>query len=417
MSLLTQQMAEAEAALTDSDRRIALRFLDEHLARGGLDIRGYNELHEVLRVFSEISLLLFPPSVGPDEIVMHRVRFLSKRVADTFHAFGERIGAHLKSAQRAMQELPELAVSQENICRHNLQIWRRRLRRLHAPSKDDVNLYRYFLAEFDDEVYCPLLQLHRVQPEHHSWQLHPWFDHIRSCMISIEENIEEANKIVTELDTEFTFGSWMADGEQRDAKSSTAKQPPATKKIDSEKRATLSKSESNTDLLESLEDFFKGPEVANGGNNLTTLQKEYHIAASNAEGGLTTPRVFTRSFDELEDSVKDLRLHHINFSTSDADHDAGGEVKIKDFALRTPCLIPSPATLLTRREALCAREPTWEHRLIGGQVVHSRRPHDRERAQTVDERGGGLDAWLAESPSPGRAGSIYSRVPHRQQTL
>lgn len=289
--------------------------------------------------------------------------------------------------------------------------------RLHAPSNDNVNLYRHFLAEFDDEVYCPLLQLHRVQPEHHSWQLHPWFDHIRSCMISIEENIEEANKIVTELDTELTFGSWMVDDVQRDHKSGTVKQPRATKDIDSGKRATLSNSRSNTDMLESLDDFFEGPEVVNGGDNLTALQKEYHIAAGSDGGGLTTPRVFTRSFDELEDSVRGLRLHHINLSISDADHDAGGDVKIKDFALRTPCLLPSPATLLERREALCARESTWERRLIGGQVVHSRRPHDRNRAQTVDERGGGLDAWLAESPSPSRAGSIHSRVLHRQHTL
>ena len=128
MSLLTQQLAKAKAAFTDSDRSVALRFLDEHLARGGLDISSYNELHEVLRMFSEISLLLFPPSLGPDEIVTRRVRFLSKRVADTFHSFGKPIGAHLQFAQRAMQKLPDLAVSQENIRRHNLQIWRRRLR-------------------------------------------------------------------------------------------------------------------------------------------------------------------------------------------------------------------------------------------------------------------------------------------------
>ena len=124
MSLLTRQLAEDKAP----DRPITLRLLDEHLARGGLDIEGYNELHEVLRMFGEISLLLFPPSLGPDEIVMRRVRLLSKHIADAFHTFGERIGAHLKSAQRAMQELPDLAVSQDNIRRHNLQIWRRTLR-------------------------------------------------------------------------------------------------------------------------------------------------------------------------------------------------------------------------------------------------------------------------------------------------
>lgn len=128
MSLLTQQLAEQKAALADPDRPVALRFLDEQLARGGLDIKGYNKLRDVLSMFSEISLLLFPCSLSLDEIVMRRVKFLSKQIADAFHSFGEEINAHLKSAQRAMQELPDLAVSQENVRRHNLQIWRRRLR-------------------------------------------------------------------------------------------------------------------------------------------------------------------------------------------------------------------------------------------------------------------------------------------------
>jgi hypothetical protein len=128
MSLLTQQLAEQKAALADPDHPVALRFLDEQLARGGLDINGYNKLREVLSMISEISLLLFPCSLGLDVIVMRRVKFLSKHIADAFHSFGEEIGAHLKSAQRAMQELPDLAMSQENIRRHNLQIWRRILR-------------------------------------------------------------------------------------------------------------------------------------------------------------------------------------------------------------------------------------------------------------------------------------------------
>jgi len=128
MSLLTQQLKEEKAALANSDYPTALRFLDDQLARGGLDSNGYSKLHEVLEMFSEISLLLFPPIHDLDETVMRRIKFLSKRIADAFHTFGEETDAHFKSAQRAMQELPDLAVSQENIRRHNLQIWRRKLR-------------------------------------------------------------------------------------------------------------------------------------------------------------------------------------------------------------------------------------------------------------------------------------------------
>jgi hypothetical protein len=154
-------------------------------------------------------------------------------------------------------------------------------------------------------------------------------------------------------------------------------------------------------MLESLDEFFEGAESANSGGSLTQPQKAYDIAAGSGKDGSTTPRVFTRSFDELEESIKDLRLHHINLSTVED----GSQTKVKDFALRTPCLLPSPGTLFERREALCTPQ----------------RSYDRHRAQTVDERSGGLDAWLAESPSSdkslGRAGSIRSRVLHRQHTL
>ena len=235
-------------------------------------------------------------------------------------------------------------------------------------------------------------------------------------MLSLEENVEEANKIVTELETEYTFGSSAAEDVQRRDKTEMAKQPSAVKNSGRGDKAALSRSKSNTDMLESLDEFFKGLEGVNNNDSLPCAQKEYHIATGTGEDGSVTPRIFTRSFDELENSIRGLRLQHIDLSTDDDSPDEDGTVKVKDFAFRTP--LPSPATLLERREALCARESTWEHRLIGGEIVHSRRPH---RAQTVDERGGGLDAWLAESPSPDmtmeRASTIRSRVPHRQQTL
>ena len=78
-------------------------------------------------------------------------------------------------------------------------------RALHQPSRNDVNLYRYFLIYFDSQVHAPFLQLHRAEPEHNSWQLRHFFDHIRDCMISLQDNTEEANKIVNELDTEVDF--------------------------------------------------------------------------------------------------------------------------------------------------------------------------------------------------------------------
>jgi hypothetical protein len=128
MSLHTSPLAGTQAATADSDRPDALRFLDEHLERGGLDKNGYDELYKIVAMLDEISLLLFPHSHSVDARVMRRVKSLSHHIANTFHTFGEQVDVHLKAAQRAMQELPDLAVKQEKVRRHNLKIWRRRLR-------------------------------------------------------------------------------------------------------------------------------------------------------------------------------------------------------------------------------------------------------------------------------------------------
>ena len=182
------------------------------------------------------------------------------------------------------------------------------------------------------------------------------FAHIRDCMLSLEENVEEANKIVTELETEYTFGSWAAEDLQRRDKTETAKQPSAAKDAGRGNKAALSTSKSNTDMLESLDEFFEGPEGVSYNDSVPCAQKEYDIVTGTGEDGSATPRVFTRSFDELEDSVRGLRLQHIDLSSDDDGPDEDDTVKVKDFAFRKP--LPSPATLLERREALCAREST-----------------------------------------------------------
>lgn len=269
-------------------------------------------------------------------------------------------------------------------------------------------------------MHSYFLQLHRDAPEHNIWQLRHLLNHIRDCIVSLQENIEEANEIVSNLDTEFTIGTWGADGVQRVERFNEPERLSLVKEPNRKTRAVEARSKTINDKLKILDDFFGEPESGKTEDSQASPQKQYGIVPGSGEGGLKTPRVFTRSFDELEDSVRSLGLHRINVSIDGAS-DANGAIKVKDFALHTPCLLPSPATLLERREALCTRQPTWEHRLIGGQLVQSRRPHDRYRAQTIDERGDSLDAWLAKSLSPDRSldrtGSIRSRVLHRQHSL
>ena len=243
-----------------------------------------------------------------------------------------------------------------------------------------------------------------MNPRHNSWQLRHRLNHIRDCIIFLCENVEESNKLVTDLDAEFAFGSWsMNQG---------GKQPPPIKVINDEQKA-IARNKKTNDMLINLDVFFEDSD-----------SPTYNIAAGVGEDGPEVPRVFTGSFSELQQSVQGLKLHRVNLSTG-SEFETGSDVQVKDFAmrtpLRTPCLLPSPATLLERREALSAREPTWEHRLIGGQVVQSRRPHDRNRAVTVDERGGGLEAWLSAPPTPDkavdRAGRMNMRILQRQHTL
>jgi hypothetical protein len=265
-------------------------------------------------------------------------------------------------------------------------------------------MYRHLLAYFDSEVHTPFLQLHRVNPQHNSWHQRHRLNHIRECFVFLYANVEEANKLVTELDAEFSFGSWSM---------KEAEKPLSPINETKNEQKAIGQNQKTTDVLISLDKFFD-----------ESASPTYSIAAGVGEARPEMPRVFTSSLSDLQESVQGLRLHRVNLST-DSDFESGGDVQVKDFALReplrTPYLLPSPATLLERREALSAREATWEHRLIGGQVVQSRRPHDRGRALTVDERGGGLEAWLSAPPTPDkvveRAGSMNMRVLQRQHTL
>jgi hypothetical protein len=128
MSDLTPPPTSSRTPTTNSQRPVALCFLDAHFENGGLDVDGYDMLCGVLRKFGEISLLLFPPSPSLEPMVMRRLKVLSNDIAGTFHILGEHIDTHLKRARFAMHELPDLAVVQEDHRRHNLKVWRRKLR-------------------------------------------------------------------------------------------------------------------------------------------------------------------------------------------------------------------------------------------------------------------------------------------------
>ena len=143
--------------------------------------------------------------------------------------------------------------------------------------------------------------------------------------------------------------------------------------------------------------------------------------------GVSVPRVFTGSFSQLESDIRRLQIDKVKtpegatFTSSISDR-----VQVRDFGATpcvSPCPTPSPQTPLQRREAFVSRETECQDRLIRGEVVTTRRPSTKGRAQTMDETTGGLDAWLGEtSPSPhstNAPGSAAQRsnARHQENTL
>lgn len=140
------------------------------------------------------------------------------------------------------------------------------------------------------------------------------------------------------------------------------------------------------------------------------------------------PRIFTGSFNELKSDISRLQLHAVKTPEDQPsspvllDSPTEGTI-IRDFAdsSKASSMCPSPVTLLQRREALVSHDVQWGSSVVNGEVVRSRRPSDRtQRAHTIDDRTGGLEAWLSQQspgmpPSPETPGSAVKRGVLRQR--
>ncbi|KAK0353506.1 hypothetical protein LTR91_020402 [Friedmanniomyces endolithicus] len=123
------------------------------------------------------------------------------------------------------------------------------------------------------------------------------------------------------------------------------------------------------------------------------------------------PRVFETSFASLLERARQLELMTpeaqpstpVHVSSVLADEDP---VKVRDFGdtSETPSLCPSPVTLLFRREALVSRDVQWESRVLGGEIVRSRRPSEKLHLQGSrigdDGHGRSFDGWLSSRAAP-----------------
>ncbi|KAK1811402.1 hypothetical protein LTR12_014211 [Friedmanniomyces endolithicus] len=162
---------------------------------------------------------------------------------------------------------------------------------------------------------------------------------------------------------------------------------------------------------------------------------ERRIRAKASESAI--PRVFETSFAGLLERARQLELTTSEAQPSTpvptspflADEDP---VKVRDFgdASETPSLCPSPVTLLFRREALVSRDVQWESRVLGGEIVRSRRPSEKLHLQgsriSDDGHGRSFDGWLSsraappeERSAPGTPSSAVKRglLRQRENTL
>jgi hypothetical protein len=279
-------------------------------------------------------------------------------------------------------------------------------------------MYRMLLIYFDDYVHAPFMQLHRQAPDHASWQLHVNINRVRGNLNDLHSVCESVNQIVANLDHEYARGMHIL---HRLTTNTTIRAPVIERGMPSiqeseEAAETYDHAASAFSRVDELDEFFDVSDAASLHSRQSSVleTKRYGLkqgavsppAAKSTSSRSTAdvPRVFTGSFEELEKSVRKLRLHESTVKQE--------PVKVKDFAMPTPCLLPSPATLLERREAIIAREAEWDQRILAGRSVRSRRPSDKHRALTVNDRSGSLEAWLA-TPSPERA----TRTLQRQHTL
>lgn len=116
--------------------------------------------------------------------------------------------------------------------------------------------------------------------------------------------------------------------------------------------------------------------------------------------GMHIPRVFTGSFSQLEADIRSMQLYKVKTPEDQPDLAQEHDLKVRDFAVNpqtSPSPIPSPATLLFRREALLSKETEVQNRVINGEVVRTRRPSTKSRSQTIDNTN---EAWWTKDKLP-----------------
>ncbi|KAK5120267.1 hypothetical protein LTR85_006473 [Meristemomyces frigidus] len=236
--------------LTESQTReklLVVRFLNAHLAHGGIEQHGYDILYRMVMMISSLGKDLHAVShtnIAHASIV-RKMEWHVGCVIEGCEILRRHFKRRLGNAQSAAAQLPELESTSEEALKGKLRIWRDRLRRLHIPTGNDARLVRHLANHFDDSVYRAFLQLHRRDPEHAIWCLNEQLTGVQQALEDVHDLCLDADSIVRHLDEEFEHASSRLKRAVRGEMSSTVIQPalhthPTEEVINFESSAILS---------------------------------------------------------------------------------------------------------------------------------------------------------------------------------
>ena len=325
---------------------------------------------------------------------------------------------------------------------------------LHEPTGNDVRLFKLIFVHYDEAAYERLVALHCRKRKY-------GLDHVverarlaHCALKQLYNYAEEADKGVLALDAEFERAQQqLLANIEANFRATVDCRELASETVHDQQLLTAAVYEPSIDTTSKPHSFLSKSfgipeeEVARRGHAraATVSEADYTAAASSASlvqpkpthphsagpvgmrrKAINVPRIFTGSFSQLETDLRKLDLDKIQTPEAGIGVGAVEDVKVRDFGvtpLISPCSTPSPATPLQRREALMSRDIEFQDRVINGEVITSRRPSTKVRAQTVDDTNNGLESWLkqasSEPHSPMAPDSAVRRgnLRHRENTL
>ena len=318
---------------------------------------------------------------------------------------------------------------------------------MHDPNGNDKQLFKLIFKHYDSIAYQRLVQLHSRRPSyglsylikratevwHALQELHQLANEADTLVLALKEELEKTLRSQAR-DSLTASEAHIANHEKSSMLSpailTAAVFKPPESELATNPHPMLSKSFSAAEEALARRGharaatFSEADYTINTNNiDIAQLQPTHSIPRSGARRkGPNVPRVFTGSFSQLESDIRRLQLDKVE--TPEEQTIKEGNVKVRDFGASpqiSPC--PTPGIPLQRREALVSRDTEVQDRVFRGEVVTTRRPSTKARAQTID---GGLEAWLKQdSPNSRRSkteamsASAVQRgnARHRENTL